>query len=78
MLIIIINYNNCYKLLKFPVHQVLCCMLFSYQCPFNLQTFSLIVFLLYILDDQGSFDPDEPAIVQHMICTSPAAVRFVF
>jgi len=26
-------------------------------------------------DEQGNFDPDEPAIVHHMICTSPRATR---
>lgn len=33
--------------------------------------------LLHTLEDQGDFDPDEPAIVHHMICTSPTAVRYV-
>ena len=38
---------------------------------------SLTIFLLYILDEQGNFDPDEPAIVHHMICTSLTATRYV-
>ncbi|XP_029194340.1 nucleoporin 88-like isoform X3 [Acropora millepora] len=28
----------------------------------------------FCVQDQGDFDPDEPAIVHHMICTSPTAV----
>lgn len=28
-------------------------------------------------DGEGSFDPEEAAIVYHMICTSPTAARYI-
>jgi len=30
-----------------------------------------------VLGGEGSFDPDEAAIVYHMICTSPTAARCI-
>ncbi|XP_068750380.1 nucleoporin 88-like [Montipora capricornis] len=62
------------RLLKDP------CSPYQYHCSHNTGVHSISLPWVTKLqeycvqDDQGNFDPDESAIVQHMICTSPTAV----
>ena len=37
----------------------------------------IIISFFSVLDGEGSFDPEEAAIVYHMICTSPTAARYI-
>jgi len=43
----------------------------------TLETFIKQISFLSFTDGKGSFDPEEAAIVFHMICTSPTAARYI-